>query len=659
MSDAMSKIGRSLSACLVLLAATVLHGAAQSTDSAAVLRLPRLFQDGMVVQRDVSVPVWGWATGGATVSVTFAGREQSAAADHTGEWRLQFPPMTAGGPHVLTVATADSQINIRDVLIGDVWVASGQSNMEWPLNRSSYSSPDGPAKPDSLLREFAVPHTWSETEQPDVAGGTWSPADAQHAGQFSGVAYFFARDLRAATGVPIGIIHTSWGGSNIETWMSRAALGMSDSAWQALMRNKRAQESAIRDSLLTRIGGLPEEDSGLVHNRALWADPALDDSGWASLPVPSLWEEAGFAGLDGTAWYRTTFSLTEAEAHESVRISLGMIDDDDITWVNGVEVGRTQGYSDRRIYTVPASALRAGSNVLAVRVADGGGGGGLYGSADDFYLEVGSTRRPFAGRWKFKVGAVSLRADAQRINKIPTVLYNQMLHPLLRYPIKGVIWYQGESNANNDKQAAAYREQFAQLIQSWRREWSGSAEHFPFFWVQLPNYGPIDTVPPASAAWATLRESQSAALGLPNTGQAVIIDWGDASNIHPHNKEPVGQRLALIGRKVAYGETQLVTSGPTYRSHAAHDGGYLIEFDNVGGGLVSRTGDRVTGFAIAGADRRWVWADGRIEKGRVVVSSPHVPNPVAVRYAWSNSPRMVGLYNREGLPAAPFRTDKW
>jgi sialate O-acetylesterase len=341
-----------------------------------------------------------------------------------------------------------------------------------------------------------------------------------------------------------------------------------------------------------------------------------------------------------------------------VRISLGRIDDDDITWVNGMQVGRTQGYAERRLYTAPSSALRPGANVLVVRVADGGGGGGPYGDAAQFYVEIGSARRPLDATWRFRVGSVSIQPDAQRINKIPTVLYNRMLHPLQRYPIKGVIWYQGESNANNDEQARAYRPLFAELIRSWRRAWRGTAAEFPFLWVQLPNFGAIDTVPPARAAWATLRESQAAALQLPYTGQVVTIDVGDPADIHPRNKEPVGQRLARLARRVAYGEA-LLAAGPTYRGHTIRDRQVVIEFDNAGSGLESRSGSNVRGFAIAGADRRWVWADARIEGDRVIVSSTSVPQPVAVRYAWSNSPNAPGLYNGEGLPAAPFRTDDW
>ncbi len=623
------------------------------------LQLPRLFSDGLVVQRGVPVPVRGRAAPGARVAVGFAGRTRQALADAAGQWSTTFPALKAGGPLTLTVEASGKRIEVRDILVGDVWVASGQSNMEFALANAANGPAAVAAAHDPLLREFAVPHSWSDSAQQDLVGGSWTAADSQHAGRFSAVAYFFARDLRTATGVPIGIIHTSWGGSNIETWMSRRALGIGDSAWNALAQQERAQSDAVRDSLRARLGGLPSADSGLVEGRALWADPALNDDAWMPMPVPSLWEVAGLPGLDGIVWYRTSFTLTEEEARQGARLSLGMIDDDDITWVNGSEVGRTEGYNRPRLYTVPATALHAGTNVLAVRVVDSGGGGGPYGDPSGFYIEAGSARHPLAGTWKLRVGAVSFQPDGQRINKIPSVLYNRMIHPLLPYPIKGVIWYQGESNADSDAQAAAYRLLFAGLIRSWRSEWNPASAGFPFLWVQLPNFGARDSAPPARAAWATLRESQTAALALPRTGQVVIIDLGNPDDIHPRAKEPVGQRLARVARRVAYGEA-LAASGPTYRRHALEGGRVIVEFDHVGGGLVSHGGGAgVGGFAVAGADRRFVWAQARIEGNHVVVWSDAVANPVAIRYAWGNDPENASLFNADGLPAAPFRTDSW
>jgi sialate O-acetylesterase len=623
------------------------------------LRLARIFSDGMVLQRFAPVTLWGWAVPGTPVAVMVRARTALTRADANGAWRVRLPTLPEGGPYEIHIEGARSRLVLRDVMVGDVWVASGQSNMEFHVDQVTNAQAEIAAAHDPQIRHFTVPESWSEQPQGDVAGGSWEPADPAHVGHFSAVAYFFARDLRPVLKVPIGIIHTSWGGSNIETWLSREAQGFTDSAFAATMRRERARDEALRQGLRARIGSLPSVDSGMVDGRAAWAAPELDDSGWATINVPGIWEGQGYDGLDGVAWYRTAFTLTEDEAHRGVTIGLGMIDDNDVTWINGVEVGRTNGYSVRRGYTVAASALRPGRNVLAVRVEDGAGGGGIYGAPETVFLEAGGARRAFDAAWRFRVGQVTFGEDGQRINKIPTVLYNRMIHPLLGLPIRGVIWYQGESNANDDAQAAAYRAQFATLIRSWRREWGSWGGDFAFLWAQLPNFGAPDSVPPARAAWATLRESQAAALVLPRTGQAVTIDVGEAGDIHPRNKQDVGRRLARVARAVAYGE-RVESSGPTYRAHTVHGGRVEIDFDHAAGGLVSRSpGGELAGFAVAGPDRRWVWAHARVEGSRVVVWSDAVPNPVAVRYAWTNGPVGLSLYNREDLPAAPFRTDDW
>jgi sialate O-acetylesterase len=267
--------------------------------------------------------------------------------------------------------------------------------MEWPVSLSANAAAEIAGANDSQIREFAVPHSFSEKPETDVVGGTWSRADRRHVGAFSAVGYFFARDLQKAVNVPIGIVHTSWSGANIETWMSRRALAMSDSAWNAIAEQDRARTDSLRAALRAKLGDLPTADPGLVNGRAVWADPGLADDGWATIQTPGLWESAGYDGLDGVAWYRTSFMLTEDEARQAVRLSLGPIDDSDITWVNGVEVGRMeQRYAEPRVYSVPASVLRAGKNVVAVRVDDTGGGGGIYGSPDALYLDVGGVRRP-------------------------------------------------------------------------------------------------------------------------------------------------------------------------------------------------------------------------------------------------------------------------
>lgn len=644
--------------------------AAQQPPQRGSLRLSRVIGDHMVMQRDAAVPVWGWAAPGDQVNVTFDGRTHTARADARGAWRVELPARRAGGPYELTVADGDQRIQLRDILVGDVWVCSGQSNMEWTLANARNGAAEAAAANDPKVRHFKVPNSWAEQPEEELAGGEWQVADPAHAGNFTAVGWFFARDLRKSVDVPIGLLHTSWGGSRVEPWMSRQALRMTEAEFAELMRREREYEQALLDSLRARVAGpggqIPTVDAGLVEGRAPWADPALDDSAWSPIAVPKLWEEQGYPGMDGVAWYRTSFTLSEQEARAGgggVRLGLGAIDDDDITWVNGVEVGRTQAYNKPRVYDVPASALHAGRNVIAVRVSDGGGGGGFWGDSSLIYLESGGTRRPLAEPWRFRVGSVVTGADGQHINKIPTVLYNKMVHPLLPFPIKGVLWYQGESNADRYEDAVAYRGLFADLITSWRREWAGGRQgSFPFLWVQLANFMAPDAQPAERSNWAALRESQSAALSLPNTAQAVIVDIGETEDIHPRNKQDVGARLALAARRVAYGDRGVVSSGPVYRSHRVQGGRVVVEFDQVGGGLVTRSrsqSEQLSGFAVAGADRKFVWANAAIEHGRVVVWSDQVTAPVAVRYAWGNNPLDANLYNVQGLPAAPFRTDRW
>lgn len=639
--------------CLGATRITAQNGGARPTNS---LTLPRIFGDGMVVQRGKPIVVWGWAAPSARVAVEFHGHTARATTKSDGKWTATLPSETAGGPFELVVRCGDARVALHDVLVGDVWVASGQSNMEFRLAQANGAVREIAAAHDSLIRHFAVPTSWSRDPVNDLAGGSWAPADSKHVGDFSAVAYFFARELRRSVHVPIGIINSTWGGSNIETWISRPAQHLDDAAWSAVLAREDAWSNALRDTLRARLGALPTRDAGLVDGHAVWADPTLDDSGWSTITVPAYWESQGYPGMDGVAWYRLAFDLSAGEATRAASVVLSAIDDDDITWVNGTEMGRTKGYNVARSYSLPPGALHAGRNVLTVRVSDGGGGGGINGDAS-LAFSTGE-KRSLAGTWKFKVGEVSFQPDGQRINKIPSVLYNEMLHPLLPFPIKGVIWYQGESNANNAEQATAYRDQFRTLITSWRGAWAGGRDAFPFLWVQLPNFGAPDNVPQAQPAWAIQRESMDAALSLPNTGRAVTIDVGEAENIHPVDKLDVGIRLALVARQRVYGEN-VVAAGPTYRSHSSVGDTVVVEFTNVGGGLTTTAADgRVGGFALAGADGRFVWANARIAGNRVKVWSSDVAKPVAVRYAWANNPSTANLYNKERLPAAPFRTDR-
>ena len=612
--------------------------------------------DGAVLQRDARVPIAGKAAAGARVAVSFGGRQLAARADGAGAWRVELPPLPAGGPHELLVTAGRQRLALRDLYVGDVWVCSGQSNMEWVVADANDAAREIAAAAGPAVRQLKVPRAWAAAPRDELPDCAWEPADPGHVGGFTAVGYFFARELRRTVDVPIGLVNASWGGSRIEPWMSAAALGLDAAAGERLLAKEAAFEGEVLERLRGKVGTLPERDAGLVDGRALWADPALDDSAWLTIPVPARWEEVGWEGMDGVAWYRTAFALTAAEARAGVRLGLGMIDDSDVAWVNGYEVGRTElAWNRARVYEVPAEALRAGRNVVAVRVEDTGGGGGIWGEAGLVYVEVGGARRSLAGEWRFALGVARVSPEFHKA-QVPTLLYNAMIHPLQRTPIRGVLWYQGESNADG-ADALAYRTQFAAMIRGWRTGW-GLGE-LPFLWVQLANFMAAQAEP-SESSWALLRESQSAALALPRTGQAVAIDIGDADDVHPRNKQEVGRRLALAARRVAYGEA-IEFSGPTYRRHEVAGGRVLLEFDHLGGGLTARgdTGAPLRGFAVAGADRRFVWAEAAIEGDRVAVWSERVPAPVAVRYAWADNPEGANLDNAAGLPASPFRTDDW
>lgn len=653
---------RNVALAFLLATAMLTTSAYAQGNSAAAPVLPRIFSDGVVLQRGTAIPVWGIAAPGTAVTVTLDGTTRRTVARSDSSWSVQFPSRVAGAPLTLTATVGTSTQTVHDIAIGDVWVASGQSNMEWSLAAAKDGAAEVAAAHDHAIREFKVPNTWSWNAERDVAGGTWRAGDSPAVGSFSAVAYFFARELRSTRNVPIGIINSAWSGASIEPYLSREALALDDVKWKAVVAAESTYRRTIASSLEAKIGPLPTRDAGMDGARAPWAATDYDDSAWKPIPVPGAWERNGYAGLDGVVWLRTTFNVTDNANSAPAVLSLGPIDDDDITWINGREVGRTSGYAVPRRYDIPAGVLHAGSNTIAIRVTDYSGDGGVTGGSAPPTLTVGGASQSLAGTWKFRVGVVSFNEDGQHINKIPSILYNRMVHPLLRFPIKGVIWYQGESNSNNDAQARAYQAQFAKLITSWRSAWASATPAFPFLWVQLPNYGTVDVQPPMTAGWALLRESQNAALSLPNTAQAVTVDIGENEVLHPTNKQDVGHRLALGARAVAYREP-VAYVGPTYRSMRTVGDSVVLTFDHATG-LTSRAlnpvhDDTLRTFAIAGADRTFAWAHARIAGNRVIVWSERVAHPVAVRYAWSNGPVHPNLYNAAGLPAAPFRTDHW
>ncbi len=618
----------------------------------AAVELPLIFSDGMVLQRDRPIPVWGMADAGSRVRVEFDGKTVEAMADHSGRWRLTLPPHAAGGPHRMRIVGAGTARELSDILVGEVWLASGQSNMEWTLSQTANATTEIRNATDARIRHFKIPHAWSGQRQWQLHSGSWVASSPETAGDFSAVAHLFAREIHAATGVPIGIIDSSWGGSRIEAWTDAETLGIDPmQVARDAARMREEEEVALSGTRrrFARWNTLPAEDTG-------WQAEHLDERDWVPIPVPMLWEQAGWTGLDGVAWYRTSFELGDAEAKRGIRLSLGRIDDSDDTWVNGAAVGAMRNqWNTPRIYEVPARALHAGRNTLAVRVIDVGGGGGIHGAPEEVCVQSdGRGCVPLAREWQFRVAdAVFSAVDGKQ--RAPTLLYNRMIAPLGDIPLRGVIWYQGESNADTPQDALRYRQQFVAMIRQWRGQWA--SPELPFLWVQLANFrSGFDT--PTQSPWALLRESQSAALALPYTAQVTTIDIGTPGDIHPTNKQDVAHRLALAARHVAYGESLLysppVFKGVHFAGNEAH-----VRFDRGAVLSVRGGGDRAGGFALAGADRVFHPAQANIQGDMVVVSSPQVAEPHAVRYGWRDNPEDADLLGEEHLPVSPFRSDAW
>jgi len=617
--------------------------------------LPPFFNCNMVLQKGIDIPVWGWASPGEKVTVTFEKNTVSTHAGKNGKWRVNLPKMEYGGPYRMTVKGKNFR-TIENIMIGEVWVCSGQSNMEFKVSQTKNAADEIKAANYPDIRFFTVKKKVAQKPLENLEEGEWWVCSPQSVSELSAVGYFFGRNLYEHLKVPIGLIHTSWGGTVAETWTSKETIE-NDPDFNISLKELtgmdfakyKEQKMATLKKLLKEI---PTKDQGLVDGVAVFADPKLNDADWAEISPAKVWEESGYESIDGIAWYRKTIELTSVQAKNGSEISLGAIDDNDISWINGVKIGATNKYDTKRIYAIPANTLKAGKNVIAIRVEDTGGGGGLYGGAEDKYLQIGDKKLSLSDPWKFKVTEARIESNDVNPNDYPTLLYNGMINPIVPYGIRGAIWYQGESNASRAQQ---YKRVFPNLIKDWRTKWNQG--NFPFLFVQLANYmKPV--AEPTESEWAELREAQTQTLGVENTGMATIIDVGDADNIHPTDKQTVGYRLSLAARKVAYGET-LVYTGPTYKEMKIDKNKIYITFDNVGKGLkVNNKYGYINGFTVASKDGNFKWAKATIlNENTVVVTSEAVDNPAEVRYGWANNPDDVNLYNVEGLPANPFRTD--
>ncbi len=614
----------------------------------ANVSVSKIFSNNMVIQRDREIKIWGWASPGESVTVSFNGKSGKAKTSKNGKWLVKIPAMTAGGPYVMKVSGKNS-VELNNILIGDVWVCSGQSNMEWIIRNTNDAVKEIAESNYPKLRLFTVTKAMSYTPKEDLEGGTWLECNPKNVEEFSAVAYFFGRKLLKELDVPIGLINTSWGGTNIETWTSWDVMGQIEPYKSADISKQEiniADQQKKKDLYLAAM----KSDKGVTEK---WFDPNTKVSGWKNIAVPADWGQTEIGNADGIVWYKKEVELP-AGFSGTATLSLGPIDDMDVTYVNGQQVGSISDYSKERVYEIGNGILHAGKNIIVVKVRDDQGGGGIYGEKEKLFLSTGEKKYALAGAWEYKASVLTSEYGVLNVgpNSFPSLLYNAMAAPITNFGIKGAIWYQGESNAN---MAYRYRTYFPNLIKDWRAKWG---YEFPFLWVQLANFmAPV--AEPSESAWAELREAQSMTLSLPKTGEAVIIDIGEEKDIHPRNKQDVGLRLALNALKVAYGK-EIVYTGSTYESMKVEGNKIILTLANRGSGLVAK--DKygyVKGFAIAGSDHKFVWSHAIIVGDQVIVSSEQVSNPVAVRYAWGDNPDDANLYNQEGLPASPFRTDTW
>ncbi|MDP4238421.1 MAG: sialate O-acetylesterase [Bacteroidota bacterium] len=634
----------------------------------ARVTLPALFTDNMVLQQQSDAPIWGKAAPGKNVSVVTSWDHKTyltrAAADGTWKLKVNTPPASLN-PYDLTISDGKS-ITLHNVLIGEVWICSGQSNMEMPLadwGKIADYEKEIAAADFPNIRLLQVEKSTSLSPQSDlkVSGGSWKVCSPAAIPLFSATAYFFGRNLYQNLNIPIGLIHTSWGGTLVEAWTSEQSLEvMPDFADYIRELKKMPAEDTQRTNFMNQKlvdwkNELIAKDRGFKGNEAIWAKMDVNDAEWKSMLVPQFWDEQGFSDFDGVIWFRKTLNIPAEWQGHDITLNLGMVDDNDLTFFNGQQIGSTEGWDRSRTYIIPGKFVKQGKAVITVRVFDSGGGGGFHGDKDAVNIYLSADKKiNLSGNWQYAIGFnlkdIPQPILTQNTQNNPASLYNAMIHPLIPFAFKGVIWYQGEANVDR---AYQYRELFPLLIHDWRKQWNSA---FPFYFVQLANFLPQKTNPEPSA-WAELREAQANAMHLDNTGMAVIIDLGEGGNIHPKNKQEVGRRLALLARNKTYGQN-VVGSGPVYESYVVENGKIRIKFKNTGSGLTAKNNETLKGFAIAGPDHTFYWADAMIDGNEIIVSSPKVEFPVAVRYAWADNPE-CNLINKANLPASPFRTDDW
>jgi len=623
----------------------------------AQVTVAKIFTDNMVLQRNTSIPVWGTAKANEKIEVRFDKQIKKTKADKNGKWMIRLDNEAAGGPYNLTIK-ASNTIEIKNILVGEVWLCSGQSNMEMPVGRpkgwgvSNYEEVTAAAN-YPLIRQIKIIHAINSLPESEVKTSGWQVCNPSTVGDFTAVGYFFAKIIHEKLKIPVGIIDCNWGGTNIETWISREGFENSSEFKEMIAGMPKVSLDSI---VKLKIGGSAKRIEDLQGsmldnpNSGSFKETAFDDSKWPQLNEPEVWEKQSLGEFDGVVWLRKTITLSADDSKKEAVLELSKVDDEDVTYVNGVKVGGINYWDSKRKYTIPAGILKEGINVIAVRVTDNGGGGGIYGNAADLKLTLGTTIIPLSGKWKFQVESIKKTINE---NSLPSLCHNAMINPLIPYAFKGVLWYQGESNA---PRAYQYRTAFPLLINDWRQKWNNP--NFPFYFVQLATYTTSGNSN-EGCDWAELREAQTLTLKVPNTGMAVTTDIGNPWDIHPQNKQDVGKRLAALALNNTY-TIPMVCNGPMYKSMEIKGNEIIVSFDNIGSGL--STPDKygyIKGFEIAGEDQVFYYAKAFIQDNKVILSSEEVANPIAVHFSWIGDASESNLFNKEGFPAVPFRTDEW
>jgi len=621
--------------------------------------LPTFYSDNMILQQNSTVTVKGEATAGAAVVVTpsWASSSIQAKADAAGTFTATFATPAAGGPYTLTFDDGDP-VTFQNVLIGEVWLCSGQSNMEMPIagwGRVKDYEKEIAAADYPCIRLFQVERrqAFQPTDGVTAMGGGWLVCAPENVPEFSATAYFFARRLWRELKVPVGVINSSWGGTPAESWTAAewladvpgyeqqmadlAAVGYTDKGVRALYdRDRAVWETAVASA-----------DKGREMMAATSDAPTY-------VQLPKMFE-AYLGNFDGVVWFTRTIDVPADWAGHDLTLTLGAIDDEDITYFNDVKVGSTANWSVKRSYVIPGKLVRAGANTITVRACDNSGDGGFSGQPADMCLALDAQHTlSLAGQWRY---AVSMKnADLPPVpvtpgsSAYPSNLYNAMIWPFRDFPIQGVIWYQGCANVGRSGQ---YEPLFQALIRNWRALFR--RPDMPFYFVQIANYLPHLDLQPESE-WASIREAQARVQRLPNVGMACIIDIGEAADIHPKNKQEVGSRLAALALHRTYGRVKTPCSAPVYEGYTIEGPSVRIRFAMPSGSEPFLPGKDLPGFSIQGSDGTWHVARAYTDGQTVVVSSPAVAAPVAVRYGWADNPTCT-LHTRSGFPVAPFRTD--